>query len=54
MSYELRKAAEDALKLLEEWAVQIDGEWGMCRDLEELERDGRLPEEILALRRVLR
>ncbi len=51
---DLIKAAEEALKLLEDWAVVIDGEWGACRDLEELERDGRLPKEILYLRAALK
>lgn len=50
---DLRKAAEDALKLLEEWAVTIDHEWGSCRELEEIEQDGDLSEKILNLRAAL-
>jgi len=50
---DLRKAAEDALKLLEKWAVMIDAEWGSCRDLEEIEQDGDLSEKILNLRAAL-
>lgn len=47
---ELIEATTPALRLLEKWAVQIDGEWGSCRELAELERDGRLDDEILTLR----
>lgn len=50
---DLRKAAEDALKLLEHWAVTIEGEWGTARTLEELEKEGSLEEEILNLRAAL-
>ena len=53
MMTDLRKAAEDALKLLEHWAVTIEGEWGMARTLEELEKEGSLEEEILNLRAAL-
>ena len=45
----LREASAKALALLERNAVTIDGEWGHCRSLEELEQDGALPEEILGL-----
>jgi hypothetical protein len=51
---DLRKAAEDALALLERWAVLIDSEWGDCFDLDELEAHGRLPDEIIHLRAALR
>jgi hypothetical protein len=46
----LRDSAEAALRLLESWALTIDGEWGDARSLEELEADGALPVEILHLR----
>jgi len=49
----LREASGKALALLERNAVTIDGEWGDCRSLEELERDGALPEEILGLRKAI-
>ena len=51
---DLHKAAEDALALLERWAVLIDGEWGDCMDLDELEKHGRLPDEITKLRAAIR
>ena len=50
---DLHKAAEDALKLLEKWAVMIDAEWGSCRDLKEIEQDGDLSEKIIKLRAAL-
>jgi hypothetical protein len=52
-SDDLRDASVKALALLERNAVTIDGEWGDCRSLEELERDNALPIEILALRRAI-
>ncbi len=47
---DMRTAAEEALRLLERWAVTIDGEWGNVRSLEEIEADGDLPQEIVNLR----
>jgi hypothetical protein len=52
-SDDLRDASVKALALLERNAVTIDGEWGNCRSLEELERDGALPIEILNLRNAI-
>jgi len=52
-SDDLRDASVKALALLERNAVTIDGEWGDCRSLEELERDGALPIEILNLRNAI-
>lgn len=52
-SDDLRDASVKALALLERNAVTIDGEWGSCRSLEELERDGALPIEILNLRNAI-
>lgn len=39
-----------ALYLLEEWSVQIDGEWGAARELDQIEADGELQSEIEDLR----
>ena len=50
---DLRKAAEAALKLLEEWAVKIEGEWGVGRTIEELMKAGDLDDRILDLRAAL-
>lgn len=40
----LRKAADR----LERYAVQVDGEWGLSREADELYADGEMPEELLA------
>lgn len=50
---ELTEAAKAARGLLEEWEVKIDGEWGLGRDLDEIERDGDLSEELVNLRAAL-
>ena len=47
---QLNLAARSALSLLERWAVDIDGEWGMGRSLESLESAGDIAPEILNLR----
>ena len=51
------KVAEEALgkliALAESDAVQIDGEWGNCRTLEQMEAEGALPSEIIAARAAL-
>lgn len=42
-----------ALKLLEQYEVQIEGEWGAGRSLKQLEALGYLPPEILDLRALI-
>jgi hypothetical protein len=49
----LVKALEDALVLLESQETQIDGEWGDCRGLEQIEKDGDLSREIIQAREAL-
>lgn len=44
MNEELRKLLEDVKEYIEGTEVQIDGEWGSCRDLEELQEQGAMPE----------
>lgn len=50
---ELIDSQRELLALVEQWAVQIEGEWGMCRDLDELEKDGELRPEIIRARAAL-
>lgn len=50
---ELIKCQRESLALLEEWAEKIDSEWGVCRDLGELEADGELAPEIIRARNAL-
>jgi hypothetical protein len=50
---DLHKAAEAALRLLEEYAQAIEHEWGDCRSPEEVEKDGDMEVEILNLRAAL-
>lgn len=47
---ELLAALKSLLSLAEADAVTIDGEWGLCRTLEQLDADGDLPDEILTAR----
>lgn len=47
---ELLGALEKSLKLLEEYEVKIDGEWGTGASLQRLDAEGRLPIEILEAR----
>jgi len=47
---ELLVAAVAALDLLEGYEETVEGEWGGGRSLEEIERDGDLPKEIVDLR----
>jgi hypothetical protein len=49
---ELIESHAKCLALLEIWAVQIDGEWGSCRELRELENDGDLEPEIIEARAI--
>ena len=44
MNEELKKLLEDVKEYIEETEVTIDGEWGSCRDLEELQEQGLMPE----------
>ena len=52
-----REALREALRNLIAWAehaeVQIDGEWGNCRNLAEMEKDGDLSDELIAARAAL-
>jgi hypothetical protein len=50
---ELYEALKSALELLEHNAVDIDGEWGSGRSLEQIELDGDLNEEIIKAREAL-
>ncbi len=45
--------AAAALDLLERHTVTIDGEFGYCRSIGELESAGALPQEIVNLRRAI-
>lgn len=44
MNEELRKLLEDVKRYIERMEVQIDGEWGSCRELEELQEQELMPE----------
>ena len=50
---ELYDALENALQKMEQMEEQIEGEWGMGKSLERLEKDGELSEEILQARAAL-
>lgn len=50
---DMYRALRDALVLLEEHVRRIDWERGSCRSFEEIEADGDLPDEILAIRAAL-
>jgi hypothetical protein len=47
---ELLAALRVALTQLEEWEVTLDGEFGSCRNLDQLEKEGALSEATLATR----
>ena len=53
MSDKMREALANLLKLAERYEVKIDGEWGCCRDIEQIEADCDLPDEIVAARAAL-
>lgn len=44
----LKETAEKALAVLEDYEVRIDGEWGMCRDIDQLYADG-IVDDVLPL-----
>lgn len=50
----IRDVLRDLLVLAERDEVQIDGEWGRCRSIEQIEADGDLPEAIIQARNALR
>lgn len=50
----LKEAAEKALAVLEDYEVQIDGEWGACRDIERLYADGQVDDVLPLLKGLLR
>ena len=50
---ELYEALKSALELLEYNAVDINGEWGAGRSLEQIELEGDLNEEIIKAREAL-
>ncbi len=50
---ELEEALQASLTQMEEDIITIDGEWGSCRSLEELESDGELWSEIVQARKML-
>lgn len=47
------KELKAALKLLEDYEVRIDREWGDCKSLAAMEEQGDLPQEIVDLRRII-
>jgi hypothetical protein len=47
---ELLEALKEACEQMESDAIQIDGEWGNCREIKELERDGDLPNALVTAR----
>ena len=47
-------ALEDAAEQMERDAAKIDGEWGACREIEEIERDGDLPDALVKARAALK
>ena len=49
----LVEALEAALDSLEEYAEVVDGEIGMCRDIDQMEADGELPDCIKSARLAL-
>ena len=50
---ELLEALEEALLKMESDEERIEGEWGSCRSLEQLEKDGDLDDAILKARAVI-
>ncbi len=50
----MREALVAAIAKMEAYEVQIDGEWGCCRDLPKIEKDGDLSPEILQAREALK
>ncbi len=57
VSYEdyaaLKEAAEKALAVLEDYEVQIDGEWGACRNIDQLYEDGTVNDVLPLLKGLL-
>jgi hypothetical protein len=51
---ELLEALRDLLAWAECAEAKLDGELGLCRSIEEIERDGDLPEEISAARAAIK
>lgn len=49
----LKEAAEKALAILEDYEVQIDGEWGACRDINQLYADGIVADVLPLLKGLL-
>lgn len=49
----LREVLEASIEQMEYDAAKIDWEWGGCRSIDELERDGDLPEAIVLARAAL-
>ena len=45
-----RDVMEMALRKLEQLRVTVDGEWGSCRDLSEIDTAGEQWPEVIALR----
>ncbi len=50
---DLEKALRKAADRLERYAVQVDGEWGLSREADELYADGEMPEELLSANALL-
>lgn len=53
MNEEIRDVLEEALGVLESYEVQIDGEWGVCRGIEELYADGCVDDVLLKIKALL-
>lgn len=49
----LKEAAEKALAVLEDYEVQIDGEWGVCRGIDQLYADGVVDDVLPLLKGLL-
>jgi hypothetical protein len=47
------QSLRDCVSKMESVVLRIEGEYGMCRDLNELAKDGDLPKELIAARLVL-
>lgn len=53
MNDEVRAILEEALDTLEIYEVQIDGEWGSCRGIDELYADGCVDDVLLKIKALL-
>ncbi len=54
MEKELVTLVEEMLKYIESMECTIDGEWGSCRNFDELEKDEEVPELYYKLKKLLK